>query len=194
MKDAVSGQVWVTNKIFAKYGLQPLSIETFKDNWEQPYNLFYNKYLPRLSLEEERKDYLGAILSTDCPKSTSYPGMVELIKHLKKQNYFMAVVSSDDPETILKEVHEYGLDGIFSEVVTNVHDKLESVKSIIQKNNLNLTNTFFIGDSNHEAEVARNLCIKSIAVTWGLCNEKRLKSVNPDYLISEVKELENLLA
>lgn len=193
VKDAVGSQVWVINKIFEKYKVAPLSLEEFRDNWEQPYNLFYDKYIPRLSLEEESKDYLEAMLSDACPKSTSYPGMVELIKKLKEKDYFMVVVSSDDPETILKEVREYGLDDSFSEVVTNVHDKLDSVRSIIQKNNLNLADTFFVGDSNHETDVARDLGIKSIAVTWGLCNEKRLKSVNPDYLVSTVGELEKLL-
>jgi phosphoglycolate phosphatase-like HAD superfamily hydrolase len=194
VKDALKAQVWVTNKIFAKHGLLPLSLEQFKEDWEQPYNIFYNKYLPTLSLEEEQKDYLEAILSPECPKSTACPGMVELIKHLKNRGYFMAVVSSDHPETILREISAYGLDNIFTEIVTNVHDKLESVQNIIRKNNLNLADTYFIGDSNHEVEVAQKLGVKSIAVTWGLCNEKRLKSVKPDYLISEVSDLENLLA
>lgn len=193
VKDAVTSQLWITNKIFIKHGLQPLSMEEFKDNWEQPYQLFYDKYLPKLSLKEEQKDYLEAILSEDCPKSKSCPGVVELIKTLKNKGYFLTVVSSDHPETILREIKEYGLENIFDQVITNVHDKFDSVDNLLRKYNFKLSETYFIGDSNHEVDVASRLSIISVAVTWGLCSEQRLKSVNPDFLVKNIKELEDVI-
>lgn len=193
VKDAVNSQLWIINKIFMKHGLQPLSLEEFKDNWEQPYQLFYNKYLPKLSLKEEQKDYKEAIFSEDCPKSKSCFGVIELIKNLKNKGNFLVVVSSDHPETILKEINEYGLENIFSEVITKVHDKFESVNALVQRYNLKLSETYFIGDSNHEVDVAKKIGIKSVAVTWGLCSQKRLESVNPDFLIRNIEDLENIL-
>lgn len=193
VKDAVTGQHWVVNKIFEKYGVPPLTLEEYKDNWVQPYQLFYDKYLPNLSFEEGQKDYREAMASPDCPKSESCIGMVDLLRNLKNKGDFLVVVSSDHPETILEEIKEYGLENVFTEVITNVHDKFEPVKNLLEKYNLNLDETYFIGDSNHEADVAHRTGIKSIAVTWGLCSEDRLRSVNPDFLVKNVEDLEVIL-
>ncbi|MSU55278.1 MAG: HAD family hydrolase [Candidatus Taylorbacteria bacterium] len=165
VKDAVTTQCWIINKIFNRHGLQTLSVEEFKNNWEQPYWLFYNKYLPNISLEKENRDYMEAILSVDCPKSQSCPGVVELIKSLKNKGVFLAVVSSDHPETILDEIKEYGLENVFAEVITKVHDKFDSVNDLVKKYNLPLIETYFVGDSNHEIDVAKRIGIKSVAVT-----------------------------
>lgn len=192
VKDATTGQLWIINKIFKKHGLPPLSMEEFQDNWVQPYQLFYNKYLPKLSLEEEEKDYLEAINSDDCPKAKSCVGMTELIKNLKNKGNFLFVVSSDHIETFLKEIKQYGLEDIFTEVITNVHDKFDSVNGLIKKHNFNLSETYFIGDSNHEADVAKRTGINSVAVTWGFCSEQKLRSFNPNFLVKDVKELENI--
>ncbi len=62
--------------------------------------------------------------------------MVKLLHKYKESGYFLAVVSSDFPETLLPEVKEYGLENIFNEVVTNADDKFEAVQRIIKENNL----------------------------------------------------------
>jgi phosphoglycolate phosphatase len=193
VKDAVTAQLWIINRIFGKHGIQPISLEVFRANWEQPYQLFYNKYLPQLSLEEEQRDYREAIQSADCPKSGSCPGMVEFVKALKSKAYFLAVVSSDHAENVRREIHEYGLDEMFTEVITDVHDKLEGVNDIVRRYGLRLDETYFVGDSNHEVEVARKTGIRSVAVTWGFSTEQRLQSVNPDFIVRDIHELENII-
>jgi len=194
VKDAVVAQLWLINKVFDRHGIPNISMEEFKDNWEQPYQLFYNKYLPDIDIEQEQKDYLEAILSPECPKAEACAGVPELIRALKEKGNFMAVVSSDFPETLDKEIKEYGLENIFTEVISRVHDKTESVENLIKKYNLDLSTTYFVGDSNHEAEIAKRLGIKSVAVTWGLCSEKVLKVVEPDFLVRNVKELKEILS
>jgi phosphoglycolate phosphatase-like HAD superfamily hydrolase len=74
-----------------------------------------------------------------------------------------------------------------------VHDKLEGINTLLKNKNLDLKNTFFIGDSNHETEVSKKVGIKSVAVTWGFNNEQKLKSGNPDFLVHNVAELEKII-
>jgi phosphoglycolate phosphatase len=193
IKDCVLSQLWVVNKIFEQYGVNPISLSEFQENWQQPYMLFYEKYLPKVGIEEEQRAYREAMSSPDCPKANSFPGIVDLIIELKSKGYFMTVVSSDFPETLMAEVKEYGLENVFNEIATDVHDKFEAVEALITKNNLKRDDTFFIGDSNHEIEVSKKAGIKSIAVTWGFCNEDKLKSSDPDYLFSELGQLKNLI-
>ena len=192
VKDCVLGQLWIVNRIFEKFGATPISLKEFKENWEQPFILFFNKYLPKLSIEEEQIAYKEAIFNKDCPKSYASSGIVELIKKLKSKGTFLAVVSSDFPETIFPELKEDGLENIFDEIVTNTHNKFEAVQDIIKKNNLNLEDTFFIGDSNHEIEVAKKTGIKSVAVTWGFNSEQKLRAGNPDFIVENTKELESI--
>jgi phosphoglycolate phosphatase len=70
---------------------------------------------------------------------------------------------------------------------------LEPVESLIKENNLNLGDTFFVGDSNHEIDVAKKVGIKSIAVTWGFTSEQKLRLRNPDYIVGNVEELERII-
>jgi phosphoglycolate phosphatase len=119
--------------------------------------------------------------------------MVELVKKCKSNNMFLAIVSSDLPETLLPEVKEWGLEDVFNQVVTNADDKYSAVQELIQNNNLSIEETCFIGDSNHEIDVSKATGIKSMAVTWGFTSEDKLKAKNPDYLAHNVQELEAVI-
>lgn len=194
VRDTVSGQHWIVNKIFEKYNVNKISLEEFKENWEQPSALFYQKYLPEGYDEKARTKLFQELqLDKDCPKATSFPEVVKLMHRCKKNGYFLLVVSSDFPETLLPEVKEYGLENVFDEIVTDVDDKSEATHRIVKENNLDPQNTFFVGDSNHEIDVAKKVGIKSIAVTWGFTSEKKLKSRNPDYIVNDVNELGGLI-
>ena len=194
VRDTVTGQLWIVNKIFEKYNVSKISLEEFKENWKQPPSLFYQKYLPLAYSEEERVKFFSGIQSDkDCPKATPFLEVVELIHKCKGSGYFLAVVSSDFQETLLPEVKEYGLENIFSEIVTDADDKLEAVQRIIEENDLDPQNTFFVGDSNHEIDVAKKVGIKSVAVTWGFTSEQILRSRNPDYIVHDAQELGNVI-
>lgn len=193
VKDAFECHLWLVNKIFKEFGAKEISLEELKENWEQPHMAFYNKYLPDITEAEEEEAYKEGILSEECPKSKSFPGICELIKKLKKRGFFLGVISTDLAETILPEIKSYGLENIFDEVTTNASDKIVSLKNMIEKFKLNPEETCFIGDSNHEIIAGRATGAKTIAVTWGFNKEEYLKAKNPDYLVNSVDELEEVL-
>lgn len=194
VRDTVTGQLWIVNKIFEKYNVGKISLEEFRENWQQPPVLFYQKYLPQGYSEEERVKFFSEIqLDKECPKAGPFLEVVELIHQCKERGDFLAVVSSDFPETLLPEVKEYGLENIFNEIITDANDKLESVQKIIKENNLKLEDTFFVGDSNHEIDVAKKVGIKSVAVTWGFTSERKLRDRNPDYVAHNPEELKRVI-
>lgn len=193
VKDALECHLWLVNKIFKKFGAEEISMEELKEKWEQPHMGFYNKYLPNLTEEEEEEAYKEGILSEECPKSYAFPGIVEFIKRLKEEGCFLGVISTDLADTILPEIVDYELENIFDEVITSSADKKLSLKNMIEKFKLNPEETYFIGDSNHEIIAAKENNAKSIAVTWGFNTEEYLKEKTPDYLVHNIKELENIL-
>lgn len=194
VRDTVTNQMWIVNRIFKKYGVAEISTEEFRENWKQPPALFYQKYLPEGYDEAERSKLFQVLqLDKDCPKSAPFPEVVRLIRKCKENGHFLAVVSSDFPETLLPEVKEYGLENIFETIITDANDKLEPVRKIITENKLDPANTFFVGDSNHEIDVAKKTGIKSVAVTWGFTSENNLKARNPDYIAHNAGELESVI-
>ncbi len=194
VRDTVTNQMWIVNHIFKKYGVAEISTEEFRENWKQPPALFYQKYLPEDYNEAERSKLFQELqLQKDCPEATSFPEVVKLIRKCKERGYFLAVVSSDFPETLLPEVKAYGLENIFSEIITDANDKLFPAQQIIKEHNLDLENTYFVGDSNHEIDVAKETGIKSVAVTWGFTSEQKLRSRNPDYIAHDARELQSII-
>ncbi len=191
IKDAAKQQLVLINKIFVVYGRREISLEEMQNTWEQPHMDFYNKYLPEINAKEQAALYRKFILEEKTPDAT--PGIIDLIKSLKDLGRILIVVSSDLSDTLIPEIEKYGLAGVFSEVIADVETKEPAVRELMIKNSFNLDETIFIGDSNCEVEVGKKIGIKTCAVTWGLVGEDRLAKMNPDFLVHNVKELEEIL-
>lgn len=191
ISDSIERHLKVVNKMFNDFGVQSISMEELKENWEQPYMRFYTKYMPGVTLEEEQLAYANAFLESG--KCNPHLGMIELIKKLKINKKKLIVISSDITESLFSEIKDFGLEEVFLEVVTNVHDKTESLIKIIDRENFKSEETVFIGDSNHEIEEGKQAGVKTIAVTWGFSTESKLVALKPDFLVNTVKELEKCL-
>ena len=190
IKDSVEDHLFAVNKVFQSFGASQMSLEELKEEWVQPHMVFYNKYLPTLSNEQQAVVYKKAIMER-VPKA--YQNIAALIKELQTTGIKMVVISSDLVETITSELITFDLDGIFLEVISNVHDKTESVKNLISKYNFNKVETVIIGDTNHEIEVGKLVDINTVAVTWGFTSETRLISNGPNFIIHNLQELKDLL-
>lgn len=119
--------------------------------------------------------------------------MPELIRRLRQEGNLIFLITSDLQDSVFNELRKYGLENVFSNIIVKVHDKTESVQSLINKNKFDLKETCIVGDSESEIKTARELGIKSIAVTWGFYPENKLKLANPDFIVHNVKELEQIL-
>lgn len=191
VKDCILDHLYVVNKMFEEFGVKEISLEELRENWKQPYMLFYNKYLPYLTIEQEQIAYKKAISSA--PKGKPYPGIVDLIKRFKKDGKKIVVASSDFPETVLPEIDNFGLKDLFDDIIMSVHDKTEAVEELIKRNNFKPAETIFIGDSTHEIEAGKSAGILTGAVTWGFNTEDVLRRENPDFVIHNLKELEKII-
>ena len=63
------------NFIFAKHGVPSMTVAEVKENWIQPYMLFYEKIIPGLNLEEEKElFYLGYAEAVKINPPTAFAG------------------------------------------------------------------------------------------------------------------------
>jgi len=193
IKDIVEQLSWVLGKMFSLRGLKQISVKEMRENWEQPYMKFWDKYCPGLTLQEEHELYCKVIANPEMPKSKPHDGILDLLRKLKERGVAMTILSSDPPEILYKEIKDWKLEGFFQEVADNVHDKEEVIHEMLKRNNFDPAETVFIGDSNHEIEAGRSAGVKTISVVWGFTTEERLKKVGPDYLVHNIEELEEIL-
>ncbi|KKP59267.1 MAG: NUDIX hydrolase [Candidatus Magasanikbacteria bacterium GW2011_GWC2_34_16] len=191
INDSIENHLLVVNKIFKRFGANEISMEELRENWLQPYMLFYNKYFPDLTIEEEQAVYKECIVNS--PKSKPYLGIADVLKSFKIAEVKMVILSSDSPETLLPEMADFGLDGVFTDIVMDAYDKSKSIRGLIDRNNFKAEETIFIGDSNHEIEEGKRIGIKTGAVTWGYCTKTKLESLNPDFVIDTLEELKSVI-
>ncbi|MFA6304961.1 MAG: HAD family hydrolase [Patescibacteria group bacterium] len=180
-------------KIFEHFKGPTISYEEFRRNWIQPFMLFYNKYLPDVSFEEEvivyKKVYQEVI--TEHPVKL-YPGIADFLKKLFVQGKDLIIVSSDAEKYIRQELQAFELDKIFKHLVAGVHDKTESVIKLVASDNLDFAKTIFIGDTVHEIEAGKKAGILTGAVTWGIDTEDKLLAAKPDFLFHDLSELQRI--
>ena len=144
IRDTAEHHLWVVNKMFNDVGVREISMQELKENWEQPYMGFYNKYVPQWTLEQEQKAFREVIARKDCPKAYPYKDTVELVKKLKERGIPMVVLSGDDPTTIFPEIKQFGLEDVFKEVIADTHDKAEKIHDLIKGNNFNPKKRFLL--------------------------------------------------
>jgi len=177
-------------EIFKAFGVKEISFEEFKREWEMPFMNFLHKYIPNLKIEEQEEIYHQAIVKFN--QNKMFGNINQIIKKFFNHKVDLFIVSSD-PGLLLKQMKLFDIDGLFKEVIYDVHNKTDSVRNLIEKYNLDLSQTIFIGDTNHEIETSKIVGIKSGAVTWGTFDEDKLKLFKPDFIVHNLDELENLI-
>jgi len=180
--------------LFKKFGVKEVALEDFKKEWEQPYMLTCNKYVPELTKEKADvlyRDIYKSVISKQSPKLFSY--IKDTLLKLNKTGVNMVIISSHISDYLLSDIKEFGLNGLFKEINTEIHDKTEIINKVMKRNNFKPEETIFIDDTTHEIKAGKKGGTKTAAVTWGYQNEDKLKSSNPDFIIHNLKELESVI-
>lgn len=122
----------------------------------------------------------------------SYDGMLNQLETLHKKAKLF-VVSSKKTEVLKRNLKILKVDHLFLEIIRS--DKVKNYKPspdgilyILNKYNLNKTETIYIGDAIFDIQMAKNAGVSSCAVTWGSHSEENLKLENPDFIINSVKQ------
>ncbi|POA02595.1 HAD family hydrolase [Staphylococcus caprae] len=123
-----------------------------------------------------------------------YDNMLSQLETLHKKAKLF-VVSSKKTDVLKRNLKILKIEGLFLEVVGS--DKVKEYKPspdgilyILNKYNLNRDETIYIGDAIFDIQMAKNAGVSSCAVTWGSHSEEKLKLEIPDFIITNVNQLE----
>lgn len=130
-------------------------------------------------------------------KTQPYDGIIELLKHLKENNYKMAIVSNKFQEGVTDLNNHY-----FSEYIEVAIGKSpdrrkkpypDTVLAAIDELGASREHCLYIGDSEVDIKTAKNAKLKSVGVAWGFRNKELLKSLGADYIIDKPEDLLSII-
>lgn len=125
--------------------------------------------------------------------SKPFPGIVDLLNHLKSKN-IQSFIFSNKPDELTHTLIQTVLPNQFIGVQGHVKGKLPKpdvteLRAFCQRFRIDLTQTIFVGDSPFDIETARNLSVPSVGCTWGFVSREELSFSKPDFMIDQAKEL-----
>jgi len=191
LNNDVDSYVDIVNEVFRmmKYD-KVMTKEEIRREFTIPYMIFWNKYFPDLTKEDQDDMFRKVIHLKRCEL---YPGVKEFLFELKEKGIKIFVVSSDLKRTLIPEATKYGVKDIFVEIFAHVYLKGPKIKEVVENYNLNPEETLYVGDTSGDIDAGKEAGVKTMAVNWGIQCEEKLKEAEPDYFFERVMDVRNLL-
>ena len=140
------------------------------------------------------QEYYGA---HNMDKTEPYPGIPELLDHLKAAGVQMAVYSNKADE-FSKVIVEHYFPGVFQLIrgkVDGVPVKPDptGVRGVMQELGADPAETLFVGDSSVDIRTGHNAGMTTCGVTWGFRSRESLVEAGAERLADTAAELESVI-
>ena len=150
--------------------------------------------LPLANTLAQFQEYYGA---HNMDKTEPYPGIPELLDHLKAAGVQMAVYSNKADE-FSKVIVEHYFPGMFQLIrgkVDGVPVKPDptGVRSVMKELGADPAETLFVGDSSVDIRTGHNAGTRTCGVTWGFRSRESLVEAGADNLADTAAELESMI-
>ena len=149
--------------------------------------------------EEERQivfdNFKSYYLQHFTDNTRPYPGVLEMLQKLKKNNKIHLAVVSNKDDDLTKKLIQKEFDNIFDIVQGSYLDKPRKpdpylIEKVLKENNIKKEDCLYIGDTNIDKESATNAGLKYVLVNYGYRTKEELIKMCPnDTSISTVEEL-----
>ena len=125
--------------------------------------------------------------------SEIYEGIYEVLENLKSQGCKLFIATFKPEKPTLRIIEQFNLK-FFEDVYTidkfKTHiTKEEMISQIIEKYNLDKSQTVMIGDAKTDMTAAKAAGVMAVGALWGYGDDKQPLIDNADITIKEIKEL-----
>jgi phosphoglycolate phosphatase len=132
-------------------------------------------------------------------ENTLYEGIKELLHQLTLAGATLYVATAKYQLFADQVINHFGIAPYFKDISGADYkgdhaSKTDLVAVILRRHGIqDPAEVVLIGDTRYDIEAAAELEIDSIAVTYGFTTPEEIAEFNPDYIVNQVKELEELL-
>ena len=172
----------VLNEMLSKRGIPPVSATKYKEIFTFPVSDYYRtagfdfEKEPFPVLAEEFMELYGAG-EASCPV---HEGLIGLIRALNRAGYRQEILSATRQEELTSQVESRGIAGLFERISGTgtilAHGKSGLAHAWAETYRNEKEELWFVGDTLHDAEVARIMGAQCLLVSWGHVSKERLLS------------------
>jgi len=132
-------------------------------------------------------------------RSEPYPGIMELLNYLKKQNMKLCVFSNKPHLDTCHVIRHYFGDDLFDEIqgqTARIPIKPDPAGAIELAERLGVSpeEMLYFGDSGVDMQCAKNAGMKAVGVLWGFRERQELMDNGADLLIEKPQDMITLLS
>lgn len=198
--DTLENITYFVNLTMKKYSLGALTKEQIKLFTGEGAHVLISRCLAaqssKLPVEKVLTEYSRLYNSNPTYLVKPYPGIVELLKNLKKEGVRCAVLSNK-PDVPTKAIVDsiFG-QGFFYAVCgqTDNNPKKPDPAAVFEIiKGFPKNECVFIGDTKTDMETGRNAGIKTIGVLWGFRTREELEEAWADYIVSDCTALFDII-
>jgi phosphoglycolate phosphatase len=120
-----------------------------------------------------------------------FEDMPETLRKLKSDNYKLFILTSSNEKSVNSLLSRYDLGDTMTHIYSSASllGKSKNLKKIIRREKLILDQCVYVGDETRDIDAAKQIGMKSIAVSWGYNSLIALKSVHPDRIVKKPSDL-----
>lgn len=194
-----------SNACLEFFNVPPISLKRYRETCHFPVIHFYKRNGACIDTVLEKQDEANAIFydayTTLAKNARTRSGVRELLAWLEQRQHDRTILSNYVTPEIEKQLARLKIDHYFSHVCGNDDGKTVLEKTTKPKRlsdymlerGYYAENTYLIGDSTEEPEIAHKLGLKSISITGGYFSTSRLKAANPTYIVNNLKDVIEIL-
>ena len=125
---------------------------------------------------------------------STFNDLAETLVLLKRRGVKTGIVTSNSKKNVKKFLKKNNLNYFdFIYTTINYFEKSKLIEKAIKKLKLYTEDVIYIGDEVRDIEAARAAGIKIASVTWGYNLESILTENKPDYIVTQPRDLLNLM-
>lgn len=200
--DTPSGIVEAFQNVFTNMGLKEKDPSEIRNTIGLPLEQAFGNLLGASENDERISEainlYQEAFKTILLPKAEMliFPGVLEGLSILQDLKYILAIATSKyykSADTLLKaaKIRNYFTLVIGADQVSKPKPDKEMGLKIISQLGALTRRTIMVGDTTHDIEMARNLGVHSIAVTYGVHTNERICAAKPTWIANTFYDVVN---
>lgn len=184
--------VWrASNRVFENAGVEPMSLEMFRAEFELPYQPFYDRYTPHVS-NEQREAWFHEHFPEVIHLVEDLPHARGFLEYCREQGIRIVLFSAIPESQFDYLTGRNGFDVFFHGLELAVKDKRERIHALLELHDLKPEETLFVGDMRHDIDAAKHGGVFACGTLTGYNTLGQLRESEPHLIVEHLGELREL--